>query len=276
MLSYQVSQIPRGVRGILVATTVAYLVELIFPHLALDWCSLVPQRVFLFGEIWRLVTYLFLHEPSSPFHLIFNMLALWMFGVELEQLWGTRRFLIFYAIAGIGSGLFSVLSWNTEIIGASGAIIGLLTVYAIYFPDRTILFFFIFPLPVRMAVFIIGAISILGSMTSGSGVAHLTHLGGILAGLLYVYLYNRVSTAAVKVAVAVESAQQKQRDAEVMNRKRYFADVIDPILKKISESGMDSLSDDEKKRLKEAGKNDREEFKKRKIIPLDAFKRKKG
>ena len=113
------------------------------------------------------------------------MLALWMFGVELEELWGSKRFTIFYLLCGAGSGLLSIFLWNTSIIGALGAILGLLTVYACYFPDRTISMFFIFPMPVKFAVIIIGAISLWGASTGAGGIAHLMHLGGILIGLLY-------------------------------------------------------------------------------------------
>ena len=122
--------------------------------------------------IWQLATYMFLH--GGIFHILFNMLALWMFGAELERVWGTRYFLKFYFVTGIGAGvltvLFSLLPFafaqqvqQSNIIGASGAIYGLLLAYALYFPDRPILLV-IFPVPAKIAVAILGAIAFYSSL----------------------------------------------------------------------------------------------------------------
>jgi hypothetical protein len=183
------------------------------------------------------------------------MLALWMFGVELEELWGTRRFVGFYFIAGVGSGIFSVFQWNSTIIGASGAVLGLLTIYAVYFPSRTVLLFFIFPVPVRIAVAIIGLLSLVGARAGGGGIAYLTHLGGIAVALLYAKYYSgftqwkdRLAAPGKKESAVLRFRTRTKDDA----RKNYYDEVVDPILKKISEQGMGSLTEDEKKRLKDA------------------------
>ena len=192
---YSMTSLPKGLRSILIATVVAWVVELLpgIGTLFFDLGALVPFKAIAHLQIWRFVSYLFLHDFHSLFHLLFNMLALWMFGVELEELWGTRRFVVFYFLSGALSGLFSVLWWYSPVIGASVAILALLTVYAMYFPERTILLFFIFPVPVRMAVVIIGAISLWGAWTGGGGVAYLTHLGGIAVGFLYYKYYSDVA-----------------------------------------------------------------------------------
>ena len=114
----------------------------------------VPRRRNLW--IWQLGTYMFLH--GGLFHILFNMLALWMFGAELERIWGTRYFLKFYFVTGIGAGILTVLFsllpfaasqqlYGSDVIGASGAIYGLLLAYALYFPDRPILHVFRVPDP---------------------------------------------------------------------------------------------------------------------------------
>jgi hypothetical protein len=185
------------------------------------------------------------------------MLALWMFGVEIEELWGTKRFVIFYFIAGVGSGLFSVLQWNAFIIGASGAVLALLTVYAFYFPGRTILMFFVFPLPVRFAVVIIGIMSLMGASSGAGGIAYLTHLGGIAVALLYIKYYDSVIHWMEKSSLPKEKKPtilQFRARNEKKEKPRYFEDVIDPILKKISEKGMDSLTPEERKKLDEVSK----------------------
>src|SRR5205814_1006538 len=145
--------------------------------------------------VWQVGTYMFLH--GGIFHIVFNMLALWMFGAELERMWGTRYFLKFYLVTGIGAGaltvLFSLLPFAfarqlqfANVIGASGAIYGLLLAYALYFPDRPIYMYFVFPIPAKIFVAIMGAIAFLSSMSEAGGVANATHLGGLLVG--YVFL----------------------------------------------------------------------------------------
>jgi membrane associated rhomboid family serine protease len=138
---------------------------------------------------------MFLH--GGLFHLLFNMLALWMFGSELERIWGTRSFMKFYFVTGIGAGiltmLFSLLPlaasaqlYGSNVIGASGAIYGLLLAYALYFPNRPIYMYFVFPVPAKIFVMIMGAIAFYASVAgAGGGVANATHLGGLLVAYLY-------------------------------------------------------------------------------------------
>ena len=152
-----------------------------------------PRRASASFWVWQLATYMFLH--GGLFHILFNMLALWMFGTELERIWGTRYFLKFYFVTGIGAGVLTVLFsllpfdfaqqlYQSNIIGASGAIYGLLLAYAIYFPDRPIYLYFVFPIPAQIFVMIMGAIAFYSSVVGRSGgVANATHLGGLLVGV---------------------------------------------------------------------------------------------
>ena len=144
--------------------------------------------------VWQIATYMFLH--GGIFHIVFNMLALWMFGAELERMWGTRYFLKFYLATGIGAGvltvLFSLLPFGfarqlqyANVIGASGAIYGLLLAYALYFPDRPIYMYFVFPIPAKIFVAIMGGIAFLSSLSEAGGVANATHLGGLLVGYIF-------------------------------------------------------------------------------------------
>ena len=149
--------------------------------------GLVPAAVTQSFHLWQLLTYMFLH--GGFFHILFNMFALYMFGSELEQLWGTKQFTKFYFICGIGAALTSVLvspSSPIPIIGASGAIYGLLLAYGVLFPNRIIYLYMVIPIPAKWFVVIMGAITFLSSMSaSGGGVAHIAHLGGMIIGLLY-------------------------------------------------------------------------------------------
>ena len=186
-----------AVRALLYANIGVYVASLFFPVL-LEWLGLVPKLVVERGFVWQLATYMFVHAPW-PTHILFNMLILWMFGVELERMWRTRFFVKFYAITGIGAGLISILvsfiplaatraTYNADIIGASGALYGLLLAFAMYFPNRPILMFFFFPVPAKYFVAILGGIAFLMSVQGNGPVAATTHLGGLLVA--YIYLQN--------------------------------------------------------------------------------------
>ncbi|MDM7913927.1 MAG: rhomboid family intramembrane serine protease [Candidatus Eisenbacteria bacterium] len=149
------------------------------------YLGLTPGLV-LHGYVWQLVTYMFLH--GGLFHILFNMLALWMFGSELEYLWGSRRFLQYYFFTGIGAGITNVLMQPHSLvptIGASGAIYGLLLAFGMFFPDRQILLYFLFPIRAKYFVILFGAIEFL-SLFARDGIAHFAHLGGLLFGFLFI------------------------------------------------------------------------------------------
>jgi membrane associated rhomboid family serine protease len=176
----------------LIAANVAVFVLTSFVQGLPQYLGLVPTHVLRQFWLWQLATYMFLH--AGIFHILFNMLALWMFGAELERIWGTRYFLKFYFCTGIGAGaltvLFSLLPFTfaqqlqqTAIVGASGAIYGLLLAYAIYFPDRPILLI-VFWVPAKWCVTILGAIALYSSLSDAGGVANATHLGGLVVGYL--------------------------------------------------------------------------------------------
>jgi membrane associated rhomboid family serine protease len=176
----------------LIAANVAMFLVAEFASLNLNpILGLVPKLTLRQLWLWQPVTYMFMHAGIG--HLVINMLTLWMFGGELERTWGTRYFLKYYFVTGVGAGALTVLMsllpfeftqqiYSSATVGASGAIFGLLLAYGLYFPDRPIYLYFVFPIPAKYFVLIIGAISFF----AGGGVAHATHLGGVLVG--YVYL----------------------------------------------------------------------------------------
>jgi membrane associated rhomboid family serine protease len=183
-----------AIKALMVANVAAFLVSMIVPAITLSF-GLLPADVIGSLQIWQPVTYMFLH--GGVFHLLFNMLALWMFGVELERTWGSRFFMRFYFIVGIGAALTTLLLslmplpfadqlYDSLTIGASGAVYGVLLAYGLYFPRRPIYLYFFFPIPAKYFVMIIGAISLLSAMNGpGGGVAHTTHLGGLIVAYLY-------------------------------------------------------------------------------------------
>jgi membrane associated rhomboid family serine protease len=184
-----------AIKAIVIANVAAFLLALVFPAITLA-LGLRPADIIGHLHIWQPVTYMFLHE--GVFHILFNMLALWMFGVELERTWGSRFFVKYYFLCGVGAAMTTVLlsfvpgSFGDQLyysltIGASGAVYGILLAYALYFPNRPIYMYFVFPIPAKYFVAIIGAISFVSSLSEpGGSIAHTTHLGGLLVG--YVYL----------------------------------------------------------------------------------------
>lgn len=184
-----------AIKLLIITNVVVFLVSLVVPVLVVEF-ALVPSAVVGELAIYQLATYLFLHGGFG--HLLVNMLGLWMFGTELERTWGTRFFTKYYFVTGIGAGVLTVLwalsplpyadsIYYSAVIGASGAIYGVLLAYALYFPHRSVYLYFVFPVKAKYFVMIVGAITFLSSVgAGGGGVAHTAHLGGLVVG--YVYL----------------------------------------------------------------------------------------
>ncbi len=186
-----------AVRAIIYANAALFLLTLVGSSVVVPWLGLTPESVLERGRVWQLVTYLFVHSPRDLFHILFNMLSVWMFGVDLERRWGTRAFTTYYFVTGVGAGLSVLLvsllpfdfarpTYVATTIGASGAVYGLLLAWGLLFPHRQIIFF-IFPLPARVFVLIFGGIALFSALASagGGGVSHLAHLGGLLVGWIY-------------------------------------------------------------------------------------------
>lgn len=199
--SFYYNPLPTGVKWLLIVNTALFVLYFFAVRVGagaiFGSLSLWPRAVLTFPAIWQLFTYMFLHDPYGFGHILFNMFALWMFGTDLERDWGTKRFLQFYFLCGIGAGVSVVLanaftgSLDTRTIGASGAIYGLLLAFGLLYPDRIILFSFLFPIKAKYFVMIIGVIAFMSSLgASGGGISHFAHLGGMIFG--YIYLRKRL------------------------------------------------------------------------------------
>ena len=177
------------VKTLIIICSTAFLLQ-IFDSIAggatfISKFGLVPYQVTHRFYLWQLVTYIFLH--GGFLHILFNMLGLWMFGTDLERLWGSRAFTKFFFICGIGGAvsktLLNPVSQQTT-IGASGAILGILVAYAFLFPDRLIILY-IFPIKVKWFVIGTAAFTVLSSIQDGGSTDYRVHLGGMLCALLY-------------------------------------------------------------------------------------------
>ena len=186
---------PPGVKWLLIINTAIFLVcylagpglqRHVLTLLALTASGVVGIPPF----IWQVFTYMFVH--FGTWHLLFNMLALWMFGMPIERTWGTRRFLKFYLTAGVAAGVCVLIAnmlvgdWGIPTIGASGAVFGILVAFGMLFPDAVLLMFFLFPMKAKHAVMIYVALDLLATFGPNTGVATMAHLGG--AAFAYVTL----------------------------------------------------------------------------------------
>ncbi|MGH9358814.1 MAG: rhomboid family intramembrane serine protease [Terriglobia bacterium] len=216
------------VKWLLIVTGAAFVLTY-FPLQIFGWAypyalfGLQPYAVTHDLFIWQLATYLFLH--AGFFHIIFNLFVLWMFGPDLESLWGGKQFLFFYFFTGIGAGLVDVvLRPNSPVvtIGCSGALFGLMLAYGALFPNRPIYMYFLIPIKAKWFVAIIGVIELLSVFGQGSsGVSHVAHLGGLLFGALYLLHYkSHISSLSVSQRYDQWRRARRRKQFEVYMRKQ--------------------------------------------------------
>ena len=176
--------------ALIIANVAVFLLEFTSRSVIRDFALIPPEAVS--GRWWTLVTYMFLHSTGSLYHIIFNMLGLMWFGTPVERHIGSHEFLALYLVCGVAAGLFAMLfsiDRAVAIIGASGALFAVMITFATLYPDSVIYAFWFVPMRAPLAVLIFAGIAVFGTMTGFSpGVSHLTHLGGLVAGFLYVWL----------------------------------------------------------------------------------------
>lgn len=249
------------VKNILFANTVIYVIGMLNYNLnstLFNWFILDSNKVLNNFEIWRLASYMFLH--GGLFHILFNMFVFWMFGRELEEEWGSTEFLKFYFICGIGAGLLNILLSAAPTIGASGAVYGIMVAYALRYPNREILVYFMFPVKIKYVVGFLALFSFFSTWGSqGDGIAHAAHLGGIVVG----YIYLRYKRDMKSIANIFKSQPKKPKFKHTPGsadeeKVEYYRHKIDEILDKINRVGYLNLSDEEKELLEEGSRYLRE------------------
>jgi membrane associated rhomboid family serine protease len=289
------SYFPPVIRNLIIINVVVFLIQLLGEQVMIGnaqvaylldrWFALNPLSgsntygIPYHFQIWQLISYQFMHGGFS--HIFFNMLFLWMFGMEIENFWGSKRFLTFYLTCGVVAGIFQLVLpalFDEPLgptIGASGAIFGVLVAFGMLFPDRYIFLYFLIPIKAKYFI-VLSIILEFYSIPSGGNVAHIAHLGGALAGFILVLIYKRPTVYKDPFASSskgnsnifdsfknASNVFKKKDDAEDANYYEIKGDKkepdisqeeIDKILDKISQSGYQNLSEREKKVLFEASK----------------------
>ena len=236
--------------GIFVLQTISNAEALFFPLF-----GLVPKMVWSELMIWQPITYLFFH--GGIWHVLINMFVLWMFGSELERIWGKPRFLKFYFMTGIGSGLITMLfslQSMTPIVGASGAVYGVLLAYGLTYPNRQIYLYGIIPIKSIWFVLGIGFIAFMSSFNNLSQVSHITHLSGMLIGYLMLKRPFQWKNFWFSIRKKTLEYQVLQKEKKLSHIQKIEHDV-DIILVKINREGFDKLSKDEQDQLYEGSRS---------------------
>ena len=217
--------------------------------------GLVPKLVWSQLKIWQPFTYMFFH--GDIWHVLINMFVLWMFGSELERAWGKKNFLHFYFITGVGSGLGTMLfglQSTIPIVGASGAIYGVLLAYGVMFPNRTVYLYGIIPIKSIWFVIGIGVIAFFSSFNNFTNISHLTHLFGMIIG--YLYLKRPIHFRSLWFSVFKKVLEYRiQSQEKKISRSVEMERDLNSILDKINREGFKSLTQEEEQRLYKNSKN---------------------
>ncbi|MCP5006783.1 MAG: rhomboid family intramembrane serine protease [Planctomycetes bacterium] len=266
----------RAIMILIIANAGVFIIQLLFSNISSQWGTSpvlpgsnygdeIPTQLivgpdsftslfwlyphFAIGKLWlwQFVSYMFLHSIHDPWHLIINMLVLWMFGSEVERVMGTKKFLIMYFTAGIFAGIMCcIFTPSNPILGASGAIFAIEIAFAMFFPNVTVIFY-VFPLKAKYLVMIFAGITIFNCLTpSGGNVAHFAHLGGLVYGFLFIRYEPKFSLLIM--------SWQKQQIESAHKKADNLRDEVDKLLDKVNREGFKSLSRKEKAFLKEASK----------------------
>ncbi len=261
------------VKRLLIANAVVFALQLVLSDFMFDWFAFQPRQIVF--RPWGPFTYMFLH--GDLMHLFGNMLFLFFFGPPLEARWGEREFLRFYVVCGLGGVALSFLFMPASIVGASAAVYGVMLAFAMNWPNAPIYVFGIFPVLAKYLVAFFGIVALLGATGSaqgGSGVAHFAHLGGLVAGWLYLKADFRTGkvlegvqrAARRKRRLAIVPGEEKEeehatasrgRGREKLRENEALYDQVDAVLDKISAEGMSSLTQAELRLLDEVSKKHR-------------------
>jgi membrane associated rhomboid family serine protease len=247
---------PPAIKALIVANIVVFALSYVAGGRFRDMFGLVPQHVLLDRWLWQPFTYLFVH--GGFMHLLFNLFALWMFGMPVEAQWGQTEFLKYYLLCGLGAAAATIAMAPhsaVPVIGASGSVYGMLVAFAMLYPDAVVYLYFLIPVKAAHMAILFGLIEFFAGTTgSNPGVARFAHLGGMVTGYLYIRwwwvaklrvkaLYERLASGS---APRMPRRRAAPRPASELERAEAQMAEVDRILDKILVSGIDSLTDEER------------------------------
>ena len=240
---------------LILANIVVFILQYVFrPHFT-NLFALHPRSVVENFYVWQMVSYMFLH--GGLMHLLFNMLMLWLFGSTLEAVWGSRQFLRYYVVCGLGGAVFSLIfSYNNYVIGASGAIFGLYLAYAMMFPDNHVYLYFLVPIKAKYLVAGLALFQLVSGISGPSGIAYFAHLGGMAAGLFF---FRHELARKLRSHHNPRKRWQAFKEERKETQESHDTANIDSILDKISAKGYDKLTTTEKRILENYSRKQKED-----------------
>ena len=230
---------------LIAANVLMYFLELTLPRVA-SYLVFVPA--FAIRHPWTIITYMFLHDPNGFTHILFNMLGLYFFGPRVEERLGSSRFLVLYLISGIAGALLSaIFAWRSPILGASGALFGVMLAFATFWPTERILIWGVLPVEARILVLFYTALSLYSGLRgSQGGVADFAHLGGFVGAFFYLQWFQRSAGAKKFKQRVVEKVEDptllKWKKIDVQKAHEVNREELNRILDKINRHGLNSLS----------------------------------
>jgi membrane associated rhomboid family serine protease len=244
----------RTVNKIVLANVVVFFVANIFSPSFVQIFALVPRLVLQKFYFWQPFTYMFVH--LGFLHLFFNMLMTWFLGTTLESVWGSRRFLKYYIVCGLGGAAFSfIFNFNNAVIGASGAVFGLYLAYAVLFPNNYVYIYFLFPVKAKHLVTFLAVLQLAQGIAGPSGIAYFAHLGGMAAGLLF--FKREIVNSRLWMRVRHRWSGYNEKRKEVWDDQQSAK--IDSILDKIASKGYENLTPTEKRILENYSRKQKED-----------------
>lgn len=239
---------------IVLANVVVFFLQVIFPGEFTRLFALTPRLMVDRFYFWQPFTYMFLHIGLG--HLLINMFIVWMFGSALESVWGSRKFLNYYIVCGLGGAAASILfTYDNLILGASGAGFGLLLAYAMLFPENYIYIWFLIPVKAKHLVLFFAVLQLLMGISGPAGIAYFAHLGGMAAGLFFF----RREIAAMRFFSRSRRAWRSYTEKKSATYESQERQKVDSILDKIASKGYEDLSTTEKRILENYSRRHKED-----------------
>ncbi len=253
------SLMPPAIKTLILINVAFFLLQIVSPlgGIVTGYGALWPLGSGNF-EIWQPISYMFLH--GGFMHIFFNMFALWMFGAEIENYWGTRQFTIYYFVCGVGAAIINMIATfgdNIPTVGASGAVFGILLAFGMMFPNRYIFLYFLFPIKAKYFIAGFAAIEFFSTFNINSNVAHFAHLGGMVIGFIYIKILSGDWPVQDWLQSNFSSVNKKHTSQQPKQGSSDNEERIDQILDKISKHGYESLSQEEKRILLNASKDNK-------------------
>jgi membrane associated rhomboid family serine protease len=269
-----------AIKALIIFISVIFIIQQIGSYIPVGGYSLNYHIMTFFGlshdgfitnhYVWQIFTYMFIHAGWA--HVIFNLLGLWMFGGDLENLWGTARFIRYIIYTSIGAGICIALlnaytaqshimpaSAGIPTMGVSGVVFALLLAYGMTWPNKEVLIFFVLPVKIKYVVIFFGLFSFFATLDTihgkGDSISHVAHLGGILFGFVILQFWSRRKSHKIGILTKLIKQHRNNRKKRVIDSRIKAKQMIDDLLEKIAREGISSLTEKEKKDLEWARKN---------------------